>query len=196
MLKLLITIVAEDMETVRGIIFQSEDESYRYYPKRLKYYNYRRRLIEIDFHEASSPEGTWAFATRDQAMRFLSMSADEEVICELSEERKERLRITREDLVKDVDAVSNHFNLGDERLVLTDRGKEVVDFIMLSPSQRYARSDRGRESQKRWRNSKSGRIMVQENAKVKKETNALFKEAAKWLEDHPGKTFSDWEKQA
>jgi len=60
-----------------------------------------------------------------------------------------------------------------------------------TPSAKYARSEKGKLSQKKWRQSDSAQDQAQDRSEAKKARTRHFKVIEAWLKQNPGKTFYD-----
>ena len=192
MLKLIVVPIIDEEEKVQGILYRSLDESIVYFPKNLKIPQPSGRVYQLPFNECLTPEGSFQSSTRDQSLRFLSLISDEQVIQESAEEMRDRVRLEGQTTLS-IEWVIHYFSIPqDDRLALTKTGEEAVEELNKPPSSRYAKTPKGKLTQKRWRQSPQGQETLQRRREEKRIERETFNAAAKWLEENPGKTFQDW----
>ncbi len=193
MIKLVITPVLDQEEKAQGIVYSNQDRTVILFPKNLKIWSLAlKKYYPLNNHEILSPEGSYQVSTRDQAIRLLSLIQEEQVVQETAEEMSFRLK---EDGIFSVEGnwVSQYFNRGEERLFLSSVGEAAVEELLKPAGSRYAKTQKGKLAQKRWRESSQGKETLESRKTTRKEEKDNFKAASKWIKENPGKTFSDWE---
>ena len=193
MIKLMITHVLDEDEKVQGILYGNQDSTLIYFPKTLVIWSVTLgRYYNLHTHEIFSPEGSYQISTRDQAIRLLTLIKEEQVVQETAEEMSARIK---EGLNYSTTWtwVSDYFNKGEDRFLLTTLGEKAVEELLKPAGSRYAKTTKGKLTQKKWRNSPGGKETLEKRKGTRKDEKSNFKAASKWIGDHPGSSYMDWE---
>lgn len=190
MIKLVGNVVFREDGIVKGAIFCNEDRSLILFPKNLPIKSPKGEYYLLAHYEAFSPEGSMGFLSPTQAIRFLSEVVQDQVSMETDIEREERLSQSGHTSVEG-DWLDRFFR-DISRFNLTLDGQRAREALSKSDQSRYAKTGKGKQSQRKWRMSEGGQSYLQDKKTRRKELNQNFKAAQAWMDANPGRTFEDW----
>lgn len=193
MIKLEITQILDQEEKIQGILWADRSMDLIFFPKNTRIWSITlNRYYNLHTNEVLSPEGSHQLQTRDQALRLLTLIQGEEVVQETVAEMSERL-VSEDPLCTTWNWVSDYFNRGESRFLLTKKAEAAVEELTKPAGSRYAKTTKGKLTQKKWRQSDGGKETLENRRTIRKEEKDNFKAAAKWIAANPGNTFEDWE---
>lgn len=180
MLTLQVVPIESNEGKMDGFIYSDEELEYILLPKKTKVFSKKTgEVYELSTWRVKLKSGLmYKTRTREEALRTIKGVLESEVQTEPLDDWSNRLKSSKgkvkvvpQDWINTLVARNKPFDLAGE-----------------TPQSRYAKTPRGKATMEKWRNSEKG----QGTLELKKEEKKEFREASKWIANHPGSTFEDW----
>jgi len=167
-------------------------------------------IYQLEYLEVHTPEGTLRFHLQKRCLDFLWVLMEEEVSVESSFDYHKRLRHLEmggswseySDLDDFFHSISEGWvdkHLSDlSRYEITSKAKECLETLKEleekreSPESRYAKTEKGKLTQKRYRESEDGHIKAHQRRLDRWAQEKEFKKAQKWMSEVVGRTYEDY----
>ena len=205
----MLTLYRKDIEG-RGSLFCGG--SYILFMKGFRYLE-EKEVIILESIEVLTPEGTMLFEAQKRCLDFLWLLFGEPVKMESFPDYLMRNRQIEMggDLKNYIDSIELYNSIDEEwvdktfqnpsrlelspRLIEIEKELEELEKLKQTPAAKYAKTEKGQLSQRAYRLSEKGRENSIERRKNRQDQDREFKEAALWIENHPGKTYVDYLKE-